>query len=135
METKIKATVYAAKLRVKLAELKTAREKALADYKIAFTAWKKDLAAWVTKNSKARIDAITQTEVKSVARGRWNSNPCFRMEAFFTGCPAAPEYPDDKQIRDITALLHHLGITGKEEVRLSTADVVKYLGDGGKSED
>ena len=132
METKIKATVYAAKLRAKLAALKKEREKLLADYKTGLVAWKKDLAAWILKNAKARVDTITSTEVKEARRNDWNGRTSFNEHAFFAGSPSAPTYPDDKQIRDITALLHHLGITGKEEVRLSTADVVKYLGDGGK---
>lgn len=135
METRIKATEYAKLLRAKLTTLKAEREKALVDYKTGLVTWKKDLTAWVAKNSKARIEAITSTEVKDSARNHWSSAPGFKAEAFFAGCPKAPSYPDDKMIRDITALLHHLGITGKEEVRLSTSDVQRYLGDGGKFQD
>ncbi len=128
MDTQIKTTVYAAKLRKRLAELKTKREKDLAAYKTGVVAWRKAMTKWLTTNAKARVDAVTVTQLKEDRR--YNRGAPFDTGLFFAGCPQPMAYPDDKQIREITSLLRHLGITGQETVRISTSDVEKYLGGG-----
>ena len=128
MDTKIKATVYAAKLRKRLAELKAQREKNLADYKTNVDAWRKDMAKWLIANAKQKVDAISSANLKK-ERNSYYSGPGFDTGDFFKGAPAVPTYPRDKQIRDIQNLLRHLGITGQETVNVSTSDVARYLGE------
>ncbi len=128
MDTQIKTTVYAAKLRKRLAELKTKREKDLAAYKTGVVAWRKAMTKWITANAKARVDAVSAAELKGA--NYYHRGLDINASKFFAGCPQPPPYPDDKQIREITSLLRHLGITGQETVRISTSDVEKYLGGG-----
>lgn len=130
MDTTIKVTVYAKSLQGRLADLKAAREKALEAHRNDLTKWRKSLVDWIAKNAKSRIGAITVDELKRTRYGA-NCTP-FDTSSFFRGCPDAPTYPDDKQIREITALLRQLGITGQDTVKVSTSDVERYLGDGGK---
>ncbi len=129
METKIRATAYAAKLRKRLKELKTQREKDLVNYKKDVASWRNLMSKWTVDNAAIRINSVTVNELKSHYSG-YNSRYPFSPNNFFAGAPQPPVYPSDKQIREITSLLRHLGITGIEIVRLSTEDVEKYLGDG-----
>ncbi len=129
MDTKVKATVYAKALRARLAELKAAREKALAAYKTGVVAWRAELTTWIVDNAKKRIAAVGADEIKRHRTG-YNRRDAFAPGYFFVGAPQPPEYPDDKQIRDISALLRQLGITGVETVNVSTEDVKKYLENG-----
>lgn len=135
MDTTIKVTLYLNSLQARLTELKTDAQ-ALAAYKVDLVKWRQSLADWLTENAKARIDAITVNELKEKQHRNYRlSDPHFLTDNFFRGCPDAPSYPDDKQIRDITALLRHLSITGQETVKVSTSDVERYLGDFGKIDD
>lgn len=127
MHTKIKTTVYAAKLRKKLAELKKKRVADLATYKTAVADWKYLLKTWITDHSKTRVDKIGLNEIRTSSN--WNRAPRFDANAFFAGAPEPPVYPSDEQIRAITNLLRHLGITRQATVYVSTEDVAKYLGD------
>jgi hypothetical protein len=132
MQTKIKATVYAAKLRKRLAELKKQRPVDLAAHKTAVEAWRKALTLWILHNAKARVDAITAKQITdhSARAPRWHLDAERVLMPSFDGAPEPPVYPDDRQIRDITAMLRHLGITGQETILVSTEDVTKYLGEG-----
>ncbi len=125
MQTKIKATAYAAKLRAKLAALKAQRPKDQEAYKKALLVWRADLKKWLAEQGPKRVDAA-----KPERTNRWGSSLArFDGSDFFAGAPVPPVAPDGKQIRDIQHLLRHLGLTGQETILVSTEDVARYLGD------
>jgi hypothetical protein len=134
MQTKIKTTVYAKQLRAKLKELEAKRKKDLADYKTNFETWRVRLVEWLRTNGVKRVDVITMTEVKNHTN-KYHRSVRFDTSAFFAGAPEPPTYPSDKQIRDIKALLRHLGITGQQTINVTTEDVARHLGDGEKYEE
>jgi hypothetical protein len=131
IETKIKTTVFAKKLKARLVQLKAKREQDIAKYKVDFVTWKKDLLKWTLASSKARVDAITpkSTCPRTERQYRNSDDAPFDTKAFFLACPDAPTYPSDKQIRDITTLLRQLSISGTETIRLTPSYVHKYFGD------
>jgi len=129
MITKIKAKVYAAKLRKRLAALKAERPKQLQEYKDGMAKWRKDMKKWVSEHGAKRVDGL---KVEKESRS-WRNDIRFNTGEFFSGAPMPPVWPDDKQIREIQALLRHLAITGQQTVQVSTADVASYLGEPGEA--
>lgn len=123
METKIKTELFAKQLRARLAHLKDERPKQLAAYHDAVKQWRLDLARWIQENGGQRVlDAKPRRE-----RSRWDTNAGFDTSEFFRGSPLPPVYPDDKAIREITALLRQLGITGQATVTVTTETVARLL--------
>lgn len=129
METTIKTTVYAKKLRTRLKTLKEERGAARAAFVKATVKWPRDFVVWVKANAVGR--ALNAKVSSYEGRRNWNSNKLgFDYEVFFAGAPEPPTLADDDQIRAIQGLLRHLAITGQATVRLTTSDVSKYFGDG-----
>lgn len=122
MDLKIKTELYAKQLRARLKELKDARPKQLADYHDAVKRWRLDLARWIQENGGRRV-----LDAKPVKNPHWSDCAGFSTDDFFRGSPQPPDYPDDKVIREIQALLRQLGITGQETVTVSTEDVARLL--------
>ena len=123
MESMMKATTYAKELRAKLKQLQARKPILVANHKKKVAAWRKALTKWVLENAERRVNAITNLE-------RYE-----RYGNFFDGAPKPPKEPDFKQIHDIQHLLRHLGITGQQTVKVSTADVARLLGDSGVDDD
>ena len=124
LETKIKATVYAAKLRTHLAKLRKERPGKLKQYEAAVEHWRDEIAKWLASTGVSRIAKIKLSKKAEPYGGRL----MFSAYDLFEGAPVPPEYPDDRQIRDIQSVLRHLGITGQEHVTVSTSDVTRLLG-------
>lgn len=128
MQTKIKTKVYAARLRKKLEALEKDRPHLVQAYRADVDLWRKDMVSWLTKGADERVKSIKLSKART-----YNGKPHVDTSAFFRGMPEAPKWPSDKQIREIRAVLRHLGITGQETITVSTEDVSRYLGDGDES--
>jgi hypothetical protein len=128
METTVKVTEFAKKLRTRLAKLKAERTRAIKKYEEDFDTWKTALSAWCIQNYRQRVDRITKTEVKANSSS-YRRETHFSTERFFDGAPKPPAFPDDKQIREIQSTLRHLGITGQTTIRISTDCVKKWFGE------
>lgn len=124
MVTKIKTTVFAAKLRKRLAELKKKREADVKAHKAAIAKWRADLTVWLKANGEKRIVSLTPHP-----NNRRYSEPHFNVGSFFDGAPNPPESPDDSMIRKISGMLRHLGITGQATVQVSTQEVAELFGE------
>ncbi len=130
LQTKMKSTDLAKKLRLRLKELTARRKGELTKYERAVNAWKTAMAKWVKLNGPKKIAALPKSDLKE-HNGRWRNNPGFSTEMFWNGCPSAPKYPDDKQARAVRTLLRQLGITGQQTVHLGTDEVKKLFMDEG----
>jgi hypothetical protein len=128
MQTKVKATLYASKLRAALKDKKQDRAKALKLYMAQLVNWRNDLRKWITAHASDRIDDITAKSLQGDRYSRHNS-PGFDAGKFFNGAPRPPEYPGDKQIRAIQAVLRQLAMTGQQTITVSTEDVTRLMGD------
>ena len=102
MDLKIKTELYAKQLRIKR--------------------WRLDLARWIQENGGQRV-----LDAKPMKNPHWSDRAGFSTDDFFRGSPQPPDYPDDKVICEIQALLRQLGITGQETVTVSTEDVARLL--------
>lgn len=127
METTIKTTVFAAKLRTRVATLQKKYKADRAAYKIACVKWRAAMQRWLRTEASASHFGFE----KSYGGSRKDFT-C--LPRFWDGAPAAPREPSDKQIREIRSMLHHLGITGQSTVRVSTEMVTKFLGDEAEDE-
>ncbi len=128
MYSKIKATTFAAKLRKRLAELKSKRQKDLDAHSSAVEQWRKDMETWITAHLKKRVAAINVSALRK-CESRYGDGPHFDKSAFFAGAPETPKYPSDEKVRKIQSLLRHIGITGQETVQVSTDEVDALFGD------
>lgn len=135
METKVKTTVYAKKLREHRAKLMKERAVELKKYETALAGWRTALVRWTQDNAAERVRRINRTELKNCERSNYHDRPGFDTGMFFYGAPKPPKFPSDQQIRDIANVLRHLGITGQTDVRVSTSDVAKLMGEGKYEED
>ena len=126
MNTKVKVTVFAAKLRARKAALQKQRKVDLAKYTKAIEVWKLDAAALVAKNVST-IKKIPSTELRSNSgyRSPWRETIGKTVTVGLTDPPA---FPLDDAIRKIDGMLKQLSITGQATISLSTDEVMKYLG-------
>lgn len=127
METTVKVTVFAKKLRIRLKTLSANRERAIEKYSKDYVTWKKDLKKWILENYIVQVDAITIKDTRDARSYRYSSSPGFDTSSFFLKAPKPPIYPSDKPIREIRRVLRHLGITGQQTVRVCTEDMSKYF--------
>ena|ERR1700722_14471090 len=134
METTVKSTVYAKKLREHLKKLKQDYAKDMEAYDRAVELWKNVLTGWIKVNAVQRVAHISKSELQGF-RGFRSHERGFDTTLFFAGAPKPPTRPSNKQICDIQNVLRHLAITGQATVRLSTADVAKLLGDSSYEDD
>jgi hypothetical protein len=132
-DPKMKTTLYAAKLRKRLAELQTGRKKALKKYENDVRQWKLDLAVWLRTNYNNRIDAIKNSELED--KYRRSDQPGFYVYKFFSGAPQPPVYPTDKVIRDIQRKIQYLAIIYSNDVYVSEEEVGRFFSGSNDDED
>ena len=129
MDTNIKTTIYAKKLRDRLKDLTTQHEKDMKVYAAALESWRKALVLWLVTNASPHTKDIDAIELCQYRVRYWDDRPGFDARKFFVGAPMPPKRPDDKQVSDIRSMLRYLSITGQATIRVSTEDVTKFLGD------
>jgi len=131
METKIKTKAYIAKLKRRLAQLKTRRERDIAKYKQAVSVWKTDMEAWLGRNARLRLVGIGIQELRKHQpryehdKGRVR----FSTVEFFKGAPEPPVYPSDALIREITRLIGLLSLSQQDMVAISGVDIERMFSD------
>jgi len=134
MQTKVKAPVYAKKLRARLAELRKRRAQALKEYELAVSLWRTNFCAWLRDTGQKRVDEIKKSELRAY-NGKYAHRPGFDVNEFFRDAPRPPIYPDDRQIRGVVAVLRLLGISGQSAIHVGTADITKLFSDDADLED
>lgn len=129
METvTMKATVFAKKLRTRLAHLRKQREMLLKTYDADVHRWRQAMTAWLLASGPNKVRGITKEELQG-NRGRYSRAIPFDLETFFAGMPQAPKFPSDQQIRAVQSALRHLDITGQSTIKVSEVDTRKLFGD------
>lgn len=129
IQTKMKALVFAKKLRAQIEVLKKQKAAEERKFNADFAKWQKELEAWTKANVLKRVRAITKNEVKE--HHRYRDDRGFSTSAIFAGCPTAPEFPKqaEDRIKKCRTLLRQLALTGQEMVHIDTSDVKKIFGD------
>jgi hypothetical protein len=130
METTMKTTVYAKKLRARMAELQKKQAANTKKFHRDVATWKLALAKWLRTEAPTLAEKITIGDV--TGRGGYHRNQPFN--AILEKAPQAPSQPDDRRIGQIRGFLRTLAITGQSTVRVSQSDVDKYFGDADEAE-
>jgi len=126
METTVKATVIASKLRARIAELKKQRAKASVSFGRLAKQWRADLVNWF-KTEGARCAAL-QTPAK------WDGNS-YGCRNILDDAPKPPKAWDDTQLKRCRSLLRQIGITGQQTIRMSESEVDRYFKDKEANDD
>ena len=126
-DTTMKSTVYAKKLRTRLALLKKQRVVELKKYDAEVMVWRRAMVAWLSANGAARVVGITKQELEDYC-GRYRRPIPFDQEKFFKDAPLPPRFPSNGRIQDIMRVLRHLAITGQATVKVSPSDTQKLFG-------
>jgi hypothetical protein len=132
-DAKMKTVVYAKKLRARLKVLQDNRQKDLKKYANAVHAWRIALKSWVKDVYEARINNITNKELKD--KYRRSDQPGFDVYKFFSGAPQPPLYPTDKLIRDVQKKIQYLAIIHLTEVHVSEEEVGRFFSGADEDDD
>jgi hypothetical protein len=125
MESTMKVSVLAKKLRVELKRLQAKRAKNLAAYDKAFILWLVDAETWLRKEVPQRIRGVT----KKQAEEGWDYRYDGISSLLLKGAPKPPERPSDDRIRAIQNTLRYLGVTGQSTMRVCDTELSKWFGD------